>query len=79
MMECLGNNCKKFKDSEVDPHSSTLESFRKMSISETLYAENPAWRDVVPVPQHDEGTNPMAPIMYTQECMLPQSRNELFS
>ncbi|KAF8591333.1 protein prenylyltransferase [Ramaria rubella] len=32
-----------------------------------LYADNPAWSDVVPVPQYDEGSNPMAPILYSQE------------
>ncbi|KZV95848.1 protein prenylyltransferase [Exidia glandulosa HHB12029] len=31
-----------------------------------LYADNPAWRDVTPVPQ-DVGENPMAPIYYAAE------------
>ncbi|KAF8524298.1 hypothetical protein BU17DRAFT_74781 [Hysterangium stoloniferum] len=37
------------------------------SDSKPLYAENPAWNDVTPIPQHDEQSNPMAPILYTQE------------
>jgi len=32
-----------------------------------LYSENPQWADVTPIPQHDEGFNPMAPILYSQE------------
>ncbi|KIJ25487.1 hypothetical protein M422DRAFT_273526 [Sphaerobolus stellatus SS14] len=33
----------------------------------TLYSENPDWNDVEPVPQHDDGANPLAPILYSQE------------
>jgi hypothetical protein len=46
------------------------------SDSKPLYADNPAWSDVIPIPQHDEGSNPMAPIMYTQECAASNLRLE---
>ncbi len=32
-----------------------------------LYAENPEWSDVTGLPQY-EGVNPLAPIMYDNEC-----------
>ncbi|KAK5277677.1 CAAX geranylgeranyltransferase alpha subunit, partial [Cryomyces antarcticus] len=31
------------------------------------YAEDPAWEDVVPIPQDDGGPNPLAAIAYTEE------------
>ncbi|KZT24905.1 protein prenylyltransferase [Neolentinus lepideus HHB14362 ss-1] len=37
-----------------------------MASPPTLYAEDPAWQDVVPVPQY-EGVTPLAPIFYTPE------------
>ena len=33
-----------------------------------LFADRPEWSDVTPIPQHDEGANPIAPIYYTAEC-----------
>jgi protein farnesyltransferase/geranylgeranyltransferase type-1 subunit alpha len=34
------------------------------------YAENPEWADVQPIPQ-DDGVNPLVPIAYSRECMIP--------
>ncbi len=31
------------------------------------YADDPAWADVVPIPQDDGGPNPLAEIAYTEE------------
>ncbi|TFK73527.1 protein prenylyltransferase [Pluteus cervinus] len=36
------------------------------SPADVLYADNPAWADVTPLPQY-EGVNPLAPILYTEE------------
>jgi hypothetical protein len=35
---------------------------------ESLYAERPEWNDVTPLSQY-ENVNPLAPILYSAECM----------
>lgn len=40
---------------------------------EVPYAERPEWADVTPIEQY-EGVNPVAPIYYSPECMLPFSK-----
>lgn len=38
--------------------------------NDELYGKREDWSDVVPIPQHDPSANPVAPIFYTESCML---------
>jgi len=34
-----------------------------------LYAERPEWKDITPIQQYEGDANPIAPILYTAECV----------